>query len=255
MSSKRSSRSVFQIKGIRNGLLVQLNEEADWKTLVTQLVAAIDRQGDFFNGARLALDVGERPLRKHELGSLQTMLEQRGVTLWAVLGKSMTTLSTARRLNLEVTLEADAPPAANKPPPPKRADVPETLLRTEEEDELPSIDAAVTGMPGVMVRQTVRSGRTVRSDGHVVVLGDVNPGAKIIAVGDVVVWGRLRGMVHAGASGDDQAVICALDMTPMQLRIGGHIATSPEEKRRKTRPETARVREGRIVVEAWKQQS
>ena len=78
-----------------------------------------------------------------------------------------------------------------------------------------------------MIRRTLRSGRTVRSQGHVVVFGDVNPGAEIIAAGDVIVWGRLRGNVHAGANGDESAFVCALDMTPTQLRIAGYISISP----------------------------
>ncbi|MBN1964742.1 MAG: septum site-determining protein MinC, partial [Anaerolineae bacterium] len=226
MGSERTGNpKLFQIKGIRDGLLVQLDAEAEWKTLVKQLVTAIDRQGDFFKGARLALDVGERPLRKHELGSLQTMLEQRGVTLWAVLGKSMTTLSTTRRLDLQTSLETPAPASApGGEAEARHSDVPDTLLRTEE-DDMPAYDPEVEGTSGVLVRRTLRSGRTIRSEGHVVVLGDVNPGAKIIATGDVIVWGRLRGTVHAGALGDEEAIICALDMMPMQLRVAGHIAT------------------------------
>jgi septum formation inhibitor MinC len=46
-------------------------------------------------------------------------------------------------------------------------------------------------------------------------------------------------------------MVCALDMTPNQLRIAGYISTSPPERRRKTRPEMALVRGGRIIVEAW----
>jgi len=104
---------------------------------------------------------------------------------------------------------------------------------------------------GVLFKRTLRSGRTIHSEGHVVVIGDVNPGAEIIAGGDVIVWGRLRGVVHAGAQGDEGATVCALDMAPMQLRIAGYIATSPKEQRREPRPESARIRGNRIVVEAW----
>jgi len=59
-------------------------------------------------------------------------------------------------------------------------------------------------------------------------------------------------MVHAGALGDDEAVICGLDLAPTQLRIAGYIARSPEEKRRKPAPEMASVHEGRIVAVPWR---
>jgi septum site-determining protein MinC len=58
-------------------------------------------------------------------------------------------------------------------------------------------------------------------------------------------------LVHAGALGDEEAVICALDLAPTQLRIAGHIARSPEDRRRKPVPEVAAVREGQIVAVPW----
>jgi septum site-determining protein MinC len=84
----------------------------------------------------------------------------------------------------------------------------------------------------------------------VVVVGDVNPGAEIIAGGSVVVWGRLRGVVHAGAGGNEQAVVCALDLQPTQLRIAAHIAVPPKRKG-KPQPELARIRDGQVEAEAW----
>ena len=87
------------------------------------------------------------------------------------------------------------------------------------------------GEGAILVRRTLRSGYSLQHSGHVVVIGDVNPGAEIIAGGDVIVWGHLRGMVHAGAEGNDDAVVCALDLAPTQLRIGGLIATTPRAPR------------------------
>ena len=82
-------------------------------------------------------------------------------------------------------------------------------------------------------------------------LGDVNPGAEIVAGGDIIVWGKLRGTVHAGAMGNDSAIVCALNLAPTQLRIAQYIARSPEGRRRKPTPEVARVRNGQIVAESW----
>jgi len=83
-----------------------------------------------------------------------------------------------------------------------------------------------------------------------VVIGDVNPGAEIIAGGDIVVWGRLRGVAHAGAAGDTAAVVCALDLSPTQLRIADSIAISPG-RQREPRPEMARLKDGQIIAERW----
>jgi septum site-determining protein MinC len=94
----------------------------------------------------------------------------------------------------------------------------------------------------------------VRYSGAVLVLGDVNPGAEIVAGGDVIVWGKLRGVVHAGAMGDEHAVVCALELAPTQLRIAGRIAIAPDDRRRRRQitPEIARIRDGHIVAEGWK---
>ena len=101
------------------------------------------------------------------------------------------------------------------------------------------------------IKRTVRSGVRLEYEGNLVVLGDVNPGAEVVAGGDIVVWGKLRGTVHAGAMGNETAVVCALDLAPTQLRIAQHIARSPDSRRRKPTPEVARVRDGQIVAESW----
>jgi septum site-determining protein MinC len=102
----------------------------------------------------------------------------------------------------------------------------------------------------MLVRRTLRSGYSLKHPGHVIIIGDVNPGAEIVAGGDVLVWGHLRGMVHAGAEGDENAVVCALDLAPTQLRIAGFIAITPK-RRGKPQPETARVVDGQVVAEPW----
>ena len=78
------------------------------------------------------------------------------------------------------------------------------------------------------MESTIRSGVEIRHEGTVVIRGDVNPGGSVVADGDILIWGRLRGIVHAGARGDDRAIIMALEMEPTQIRIGDYVARSPE---------------------------
>lgn len=218
----------ISIKGIRDGLLITVGP-GEWETIAEELAYQIDNQADFFRGAKVALQVGERELRHKAIRELSDKLEQRGVHLWAILGTSPSTNRAARRMELETELQDGS-----------------------VEEDLPPLISDVFGSDGVMVRQTLRSGQRVRHPGHVVVVGDVNPGAEIIAGGDVLVWGRLRGTVHAGARGDEGAIVCALDLIPTQLRIADFIAISPdEESRRQPRPEKVSVQEGQIVAEEW----
>lgn len=107
----------------------------------------------------------------------------------------------------------------------------------------------------LIIETTLRSGQRIAHAGSVVVLGDLNPGAEVLAGESVVVWGRLRGMVEAGLSrapdAVDDIVVCALDLAPTQLRIGHAIARAPEDPSRVPVPEVARAREGLIEVDAW----
>jgi septum site-determining protein MinC len=78
-------------------------------------------------------------------------------------------------------------------------------------------------------RGTVRSGDHIEAAGSLLVLGDVNPGARVSAGGHVLVWGRLRGVAHAGCHGDQGARIVAMGLQPLQLRIADAIARGPQE--------------------------
>ena len=116
--------------------------------------------------------------------------------------------------------------------------------------------------PPYVYRGTLRSGQSVRHAGTVVILGDVNPGAQVVSGGDVLVWGRLRGTVHAGAMGDGRAIVAALDFEPVQMRIAGHIAMTPKgasnnpgywfwKRESSGKPEVARVIDNQIFVDPW----
>lgn len=218
----------ISIKGLREGLLVTLSDAGTWGTSSEALLARIEQSADFFKGARLALALGPRALSVADLSSLRTALSERNVSLWTVLSESPATMNAAQALGVNIAL-------------------PSTLPQTQPD---PEVDPEEARESAVLAHRTLRSGRCVRHDGHVVVIGDVNPGAEVVAGGDIVVWGRLRGVAHAGADGDEKAVVCALDLSPTQLRIAGHIATSPARKG-EPRPEMARLRDGHIIAERW----
>jgi septum site-determining protein MinC len=91
------------------------------------------------------------------------------------------------------------------------------------------------------IETTVRSGVDIRHSGTVIILGDVNPGGNVIAAGDILVWGRLRGIAHAGSNGNSQCVIMALQMQPTQLRIADNLARAPEKHPDQFYPEVAYV--------------
>lgn len=214
-----------QIKGIKEGLLITLSDDT-WEDVQMALLEQIDQQAEFFQGARLALDVGNHVLKAADLGNLCSEISNRDLAVWAVLSHSPRTQRNAEALGLATSL----------PKPYDGPDIPDTTLHD--------------GEAAIFVRRTLRSGFSLQHAGHIVVIGDVNPGAEVIARGDVVVWGRLRGMVHAGAEGDDTAVVCALDLSPTQLRISDKIAVTPKRSGR-LKPEMARLLNGQVIAEPW----
>ena len=224
----------FAIKGVRDGLLIQVDPGVEWTATTADLAAHLDEQGKFYEGGRIILEVGERPVPRYELTSLKALLERRGLSLWAVLSRSETTRASTEALDLRTSAGAALAGLVESP-----------------NEEQPAVSAEAPGTGGILIRHTIRSGSVVRSEGHVVVYGDINPGAEVVASGDVVVWGRLRGNVHAGSNGDESSVVCALDMAPMQLRIANLVVTSPADNGDRPQPEVAHVRDGNILVESW----
>jgi septum site-determining protein MinC len=230
------------IKGIPDGLLITFGP-GEYATLLDELAAELSVKQGFLEGSRVAVSIGKRPLDRGELSLVQTLLDENGMTLWAILADREATKEAARGMGLATRL-----PGSN-------TDLNGNLLQTaglaEQPASVGSSSPTAERSNGLILRETIRSGRSIYHEGHIVVIGDVNPGAEIIAAGDVVVWGKLRGLVHAGALGDKSAVICALELIPTQLRIADQIAISPNDQRRQATPEKVSMHDGRIVAEAW----
>ena len=111
---------------------------------------------------------------------------------------------------------------------------PETSLNSE-------IKAAKPLAEALYLEMTVRSGVEFRHPGTVIILGDLNPGGIVVADGDILVWGRLRGVAHAGASGNRESLIMAVQMEPTQLRIADAVARAPEKTPMQFYPEVAHM--------------
>jgi septum site-determining protein MinC len=216
--------SLVQIKGIRDGLLATFVEAA-WEDQCLALLVQIDERPAFFQGARLAIDVGSQVLKVNDLVDLRDRLSERNVALWAVVGESPTTEHTSQLLGLATRISKPRPEE-------QRHDV-------------------VTDDTALFINKTLRSGKRVEFPGHVVIMGDVNAGAEIIADGNVIVWGRVRGMIHAGAKGNRSATICALDLSATQLRIANEVSAMLKPQK-DPKPEVASINsEGRLQAELW----
>jgi septum site-determining protein MinC len=216
----------IEIKGITDGILVEIGP-GNWQKREKALLNQIRNNKEFFEGGRLALDVGNHKLDAEHLVALRNALSDENVTLWAVKSSSPITERTAQNLGLSIRIR-----------------------QSTADKDAEFTTSTIEGEEAVFVHRTLRSGHKVKHPGHVVVLGDVNPGAEIIAGGNIIVWGRLRGTVHAGARGDQDAMVCALELSPTQLRIADKISISPGDEKR-FEPEIAQLKEGQVIASTW----
>jgi septum site-determining protein MinC len=216
----------IEIKGIKNGILLEV-KDGSWDTQLESVLSHIDQNLSFFEGAKLVIDVGERALKSPELADLRSLLSDRQIKLWAILSTSLVTERASQDLGLAIKVDQSSP----------------------QTEKLP-INTELDGEQAVFLNRTLRSGHKVQQQGHIVVLGDVNPGAELVATGNIIVWGKLRGVVHAGAAGDVDAVVCSLDLSPTQLRIADKISVSPPRKG-KAKPEIARLEDGQVIARDW----
>lgn len=212
--------NLITIKGSKDGLRLQLDEAAAWEDLLGALRGQFRQGTNFFQGAQLIIDIGERALTDTQLTEVLELMQQHGVRPESLASTARASRNAARSAGL-----------AARP-----------LARPAEAEE--------RGGEAGFIARTIRSGQLIRHHGHVTVLGDVNAGGEIIAGGNVIVWGRLRGTVHAGALGDRAAIIGALELAPTQLRIADLIARAPEGQPNRY-PEVAFVEHDQINVEAW----
>jgi septum site-determining protein MinC len=220
------AEGAVEIKGTRKGLSVTLGA-GDWPELLRELDDRLGKAAAFFEGSQVNLRTGRRELSQAEIEQVIQVLNSHRVELASLETASKAAGAAAQAMGIRLAL-------------PEVSYAPEVRVQAEEWSE------------GMLLRRTVRSGQSIRHPGHVVIVGDVNPGAEVIAGGDVVVWGKLCGMVQAGALGNSDAVVCALELRPTLLRIAGHIATSPKEKASGARqPEIASVVDDQIVARPW----
>jgi septum site-determining protein MinC len=80
----------------------------------------------------------------------------------------------------------------------------------------------------VTVSKVVRSGQVLDIQGDLLLVGDVNPGATVMATGNIYILGSLKGIAHCGTKGNEEAIIAASVMKPSQLRIAHHINRAPD---------------------------
>jgi len=233
-------KNIINIKGTRNGLVICLDSTHDFDDLKNTLKSKIGSGRGFFKGAKFVFHLGLNPLSADKTKELEEICCEHGL----IPDNEINWPSRA-------SLDAPAPRLPERRREPAVSDNVRPLLR-EASPSLPSVGLTrADKKPCLLVHRNLRSGQKVNYHGNVVIMGDVNPGSEITANGNIVVMGCLRGLVHAGADGSEDAVIIAYKLDPVQLRIASIISRPPENNQVSTGPEIAGLQQGRMVIEPY----
>lgn len=213
-------------KATVNGLILIMKEEDDFSTVIEQVESKLATAGKFFKGASISVKYRGRKLIKEEEDQISRLM--------------------AEKTGAEIrTFEEDTEE-------PVSAQIMEQASPSEKFNIKKFHFTGIHEGTTKFYRGTVRSGQLVSFDGNLVVIGDVNPGGEVEATGNVMVMGSLRGTVHAGADGNKEAVVVALNLQPTQLRIADVITRSPDEKARSTYiPELAFIKDEMVYIERF----
>ncbi len=127
---------------------------------------------------------------------------------------------------------------------------PKKKEETEEQENMgvELVSGTYFDAKSVFINNTVRSGQRIECEGDIVVIGDVNPGAEVIAGGSIAVFGKLRGLAHAGCAGRTDVVVAAVVMCPKQLRLSGRVVSFPNDRKDVPGAEIAELKDGKVVV-------
>lgn len=212
----------ISFKGTVNGLTIILKEEDTFESILSELEEKVKSAGKFFKGATLSVLYRGKELTSHEEAKIFELLSNKS-------GANILSL------NKELGDTGLEPPNQYQPP---KINIKDNYFK--------GIDQG----PTKFHKGTVRSGQLVSYAGNVVIIGDVNPGGEVVANGNVVVLGTLKGMVHAGADGNKEAIIYALNLSPMQLRIAEVITRAPDEDSNISgiNPEIAYIKDEKVFI-------
>jgi len=256
----RTARVMAVLRGKGLGLEIALGER-DFEEALAELQGKLGERPGFYSGAQATAAVGREGLSEEQLARLRTLLSAHGITLEGVAdAKSDDGEELARRRALRPKRELQLSDAARSLVADfagARQDIAVRRSRGESsvrrltpapEPEPEYVEVAPLAPATLYHVGTLRGGQALHNVGNIVVIGDVNPGAELIAGGDIAVFGSLRGVAHAGAQGDAGARVYAVDLSPTQLRIATLIAADTGARAAHKEPEAACVQNERITI-------
>ena len=190
------------IKGNKYGIIVVLNPDMPFEELKVLIAEKFSESSKFFENAKMAISFEGRNL---------TNEEQREV---------LDIISENTDMHIVCIMENDA-------------EKEEGFKKTVEQKLL-----ELSNNTGQFYKGILRSGASLEFETSVIIIGDVNHGARVVSKGNIIVLGSLKGTAFAGATGNTNSFVLALDMSPTQIRIADTIARAPDKPVKQETKET-----------------
>jgi len=235
-----SERLSIAFQGTKSGLVIAVDTELSFDQLMVNLDRKLVSSGSFFSDASVVVKLGERSLDEKNLKTLcKTITDQHNLHITSLSTTSAETAAAAEILGIPAIGNGTAASPPNSTTARAYSLKQRTSHRTND------------NLPTDLLRTTVRSGQFYETAGHLVILGDVNSAAEIVAAGDIIVFGALRGTAYAGATGAQDAIIVALKLRPQLLRIAGIAARPQDAIKTAGSAEFAFIEDQQIVIDNW----
>ena len=224
------SGEIVKLKGNRGGLQLVFAPNADFESIRDDIQRKLEEGSRFFRrGTEIQIAPGV--LSEANEAVLRKLFHRHGVLF-----------------RVEEPVEPPPRPKTEQKPAAPPRPKPEPIV--EPPKAIPSMDEPQM----LVVNRTIRSGQEIKTPGSVMICGNVNPGAQIIAGGSIDIRGACKGLVHAGAYGDTSAFIVADQLMPTQIRIADRIAQPQENMKKPQAAERASIKDGKIVIEPMERQ-
>ena len=272
VDSTTDTRELVRIAGRGALVNITIDDDAPIEVACRTLRELLGRDRHLYSGGEVIVDVGKRILLHDHQDRIRKVIDsESGLHIkqfWCepeILQRERERIDNLIELHAPISDRVNGNGRAEGSAPAESDPEPMPTDEARGEEERPELAGAVapdggrSGVPADVVRGTYRAGEVHRFPGNVVVVGNINPGAQVIAQGDILVFGKLRGLAHAGAGGDATAVILAMSSVGPQLRIADYFwdADPPRAVAGRSRPGTndgpiiARIRNAAVHVSPY----
>lgn len=208
------------IKSFPNGIVLHLDPEMPFDTLILDVADKFRESSSFFKDAKMALSIKGRALTdQQEQQILDAISENSNLRIICLVGEDDATNQNFVK----------------------------ALQQTDFSDE------SGTGSEGQFYRGTLKNGQVLETESSIVILGDVYPGSAIISAKDIIVLGGLFGKAYAGGNGNKNHYVTALEMAPEKLKIGDFKYKAKEKTSKwsikpKVQPKIAYVKDEKVIM-------